>query len=264
MVVSHVPVSFARSIRRLVELGEDSLIGRLPHLLGPSALEACMAPVPVGLQRRPLPQGAHQEASAGLGGCEAAGGRLGWVRKAQAGLADRDGRQLALAFRLSHLQQGRQEDRANGFLDRLERRPAVRDEALQVLPLLLEGLGKAGVGGLGVPSGHLRERLGALDPLGNLGLEPLGEGRLGAKEVADVATTVDKLEAEGFESLLGPRPIFRVAYKYAFGRLGEVAPFRPQALEVEHSRGHPRRAPLELPVVGKKRTRLHNEIPVPV
>jgi hypothetical protein len=46
---------------------------------------------------------------------------------------------------------------------------------------LLEGLGKAGVGGLGVfvPSGHLRERLAAPDPLCNLGLEPLGEGRLG-------------------------------------------------------------------------------------
>jgi hypothetical protein len=66
-------------------------------------------------------------------------GQLGWVRKAQAGFADRDGRQLALAFRLSRLQQqGRQEDQVDGFLDRLERPPAVRDDALQVLPLLLE------------------------------------------------------------------------------------------------------------------------------
>jgi hypothetical protein len=83
--------------------------------------------------------------------------------------------------------------------------PAVRDDALQVLPLLLERLGKAGVGGLGVPPGHLCEQLDAPDPLCNLGLEPLGKGRLGAKEAADVSTTVDKLEAEGFELLLGPR-----------------------------------------------------------
>ncbi len=130
--------ALGRSVGGGQELGEDSLIGRLPYLLGPSALEACMAPVPVGIERRPLPQGAHQEACAGLGGCEAAGGRLGWVRKTQAGFADRDGRQFALAFRLCRLQQGRQEDRADGFLDRLERRPAVRDDALQVLPLLLE------------------------------------------------------------------------------------------------------------------------------
>jgi hypothetical protein len=52
-------------------------------------------------------------------------------------LADGDGRQLALAFRLRRLQQSREEDRANGFLDRLERRPAVRDDALQVLLLLV-------------------------------------------------------------------------------------------------------------------------------
>jgi hypothetical protein len=42
------------------------------------------------------------------------------------------------------------------------------------------------------------------------------------------------------QSLLGPRPIFR---------FGEVAPFRPQVLEVEHGLGHLRRAPLELPAV---------------
>jgi hypothetical protein len=52
--------------------------------------------------------------------------------------------------------------------------------------------------------GYLRERLDAPDPLCNLGLKALGEGRLGAEEAADVSTTVDKLEAEGFESLLGP------------------------------------------------------------
>jgi hypothetical protein len=38
------------------ELGKDSLIGRLPLLLGQSALEACMAPVHIGIERRPLPQ----------------------------------------------------------------------------------------------------------------------------------------------------------------------------------------------------------------
>jgi hypothetical protein len=53
-----------------------------------------------------------------------------------------------LAIRLSRLKQGRQEDRADGFLNRLKRRPAVWDNVLQVLPLLLEGLGKDGVGGL--------------------------------------------------------------------------------------------------------------------
>jgi hypothetical protein len=103
---------------------------------------------------------------------------------------------------------------------------------------------------LGIPPGHLRERLDASDPLCNLGLEPLREGRLGAEEAADVSATIDKLEAEGFESLLGPRPIFPVADKDAFGRFGEVAPFWLQALEVDHGLGHPQRAPLELPVIG--------------
>jgi hypothetical protein len=65
-------------------------------------------------------------------------GRLDGVWQAQAGLADGNGRQLALTLRFRRLQQSRQEDRANGFLDRLKRRPAVGHGALEVLPLLLE------------------------------------------------------------------------------------------------------------------------------
>jgi hypothetical protein len=46
--------------------------------------------------------------------------------------------QLALALHFRRLQQSRQEDRPNGFLNRLKRRPAVGHDALEVLPLLLE------------------------------------------------------------------------------------------------------------------------------
>jgi hypothetical protein len=123
---------------------------------------------------------------------------------------------------------------------RLKCRSAVPDAGLQVLPLLLERLDKAGVGGLWVPLlGHLCERLDAPDPLCNLGHEPLREGGLGAEEAANVSATIDEFEAEGFKSLLGPQSIFRVADEDTFGRFGEIAPFRPQALEVEHGLGHP-------------------------
>jgi hypothetical protein len=47
-------------------------------------------------------------------------------------------RQLALTFRFRRLQQSREEDRSNGLLYRLKRRPIVGQDALEVLPLLLE------------------------------------------------------------------------------------------------------------------------------
>jgi hypothetical protein len=58
------------------------------------------------------------------------------------------------------------------------------------------------------------------------------------RAASDVSTTINKLEAKGFESLIGPWPIFRVADEDAFGRFGEVARFQTQALEAN------------LPVVG--------------
>jgi hypothetical protein len=85
-----------------------------------------------------------------------------------------------------------------------------------------------------------------------MGPEPLSEGGLRAEEAANLggrprlAVAINKLEAKGFESLLGPQPIFWVADKDAFGRFREIAPFWPQALEVDHGLvGHPRCAPLE-------------------
>jgi hypothetical protein len=150
-----------------------------------------MAPVHIGIERRPLPKGAHQEASAGLGGCEAAGGRLSWLGPKP---ALRTETVVSLRWHSASVacsRAGRKTER-------------MASSTLQVLPLLLEGLDKAGVGGWGVPSGHLRERLDAPDPLGNLGPEPLREGRLGAEEAAEVSSTVDKLEAKALSRSSAP------------------------------------------------------------
>jgi hypothetical protein len=48
--------ALGRSVGGGQELGEDSLIGRLSLLLSQSALEVCMAPVHIGIERRPLLQ----------------------------------------------------------------------------------------------------------------------------------------------------------------------------------------------------------------
>jgi hypothetical protein len=112
-------------------------VGRLVQPC-PSPLSTGVSSVDVGVQPRPLAKRGHQQAGAGLGGCDAARGRLDWVWQAQAGLTNGNGRQLALALCFRRLQQSRQEDRPDGFLNRLKRRPAVGHDALEVLPLLLE------------------------------------------------------------------------------------------------------------------------------
>jgi hypothetical protein len=113
MVVSHVPVSLAQSIRSLVEVLaaakswekiRSSAASRFfwaSRRLRP-AWRLCMlasSAVPSRSERtrRPVQASSLQ-------------GLLGWVRKAQAGFADGDGCQLALALLLRRLQQGREED----------------------------------------------------------------------------------------------------------------------------------------------------------
>jgi hypothetical protein len=93
------------------------LFGRRPIQPSPLPLLTCVSSVEVGVQPCPLVKQDPQQAGTDLGGCDTARCGLDGVRKgqAQAGLADGNGCQLVLSLRFRRLQQGREEDRSNGF-----------------------------------------------------------------------------------------------------------------------------------------------------
>jgi hypothetical protein len=136
------------------------------------------------------------------------------------------------------LQEGREETCAESVLDRLEGRPAVRYDTLQVLPLGLEGLGQSRVGCLRELVGCGGQKFDSAGPGGDARGEPLGPSFCTAKEATKVAVASGKLEGELFQWLSGGGGEAGGTEDDTLGRLGVVPPLWAVMSEKGHGFCH--------------------------